>query len=701
MDRPSIQRSDFPTVRRGYEPDAVDAHLRHVADEVEGLRGRGGPGRGRRLVAGAAHHRGRRDDRRPAARRGGRGGARARPPRLDRRPRAARAARRDARRARRDDGPPARGGRSPVGGAADAGARRRRDRPRRRRSASRSRSRSRKAEPERSRWRSPSRSRRRPARSRPPPAPDDEEAARLVALDMALAGTPREETERYLAEHYALADPVARARRRLRARRLVSAAPAELAALRERMAELTDLGRIHSMLFWDQNTMMPPHGAAARADHSATLELISHGKLTDPEIGRLLDALEPWADGEDPDSDAVRLVAAVRRDHEKAVRVPSALAAEISHADALGQQAWQEARAASDFASSATRWRATSSCATATSRASSPPSTPTTCCSTTSSPASPPPSCGRCSRRCATRSWTSCRRAPATPPTAATTASSPGPSRSTTSAARSWTCSRRSASTPTAGAWTRRRTRSRSRSARRTCASPRATTCTTSASRTSPRCTSSATASTRRASRPSSLAARSASPSRSASTSPRAGCGRTSSAARARSAAGCCRSCAGTSGPALGRVDADAFYRAVNSVQRSLIRVNADETTYNLHIILRFELELALIEGVARGRRPAGRLERGDGAAAGHRGPGRRPGRAAGRALGRRAVRLLPHVHARQPDRGAAVDPRCRPTSPRSTRSSAAASSRRCANGCASTSTATAASSRRASCCTA
>src|SRR4051812_27719949 len=41
MDRPSIQRSDFPTVRRGYEPDAVDAHLRHIADEVETLRSRG------------------------------------------------------------------------------------------------------------------------------------------------------------------------------------------------------------------------------------------------------------------------------------------------------------------------------------------------------------------------------------------------------------------------------------------------------------------------------------------------------------------------------------------------------------------------------------------------------------------------------------------------------------------------------------
>jgi carboxypeptidase Taq len=129
----------------------------------------------------------------------------------------------------------------------------------------------------------------------------------------------------------------------------VSAAPAELAALEERMTELTDLGRVHAMLFWDQNTMMPPNGAAARADHSATLEVISHGKLIDPEIGRLLDALEPWARDEDPDSDPVRLIAAVKRDHEKAVRVPTELAAEMSHAGALGQQAWQESRAASDF----------------------------------------------------------------------------------------------------------------------------------------------------------------------------------------------------------------------------------------------------------------------------------------------------------------------------------------------------------------
>jgi len=130
----------------------------------------------------------------------------------------------------------------------------------------------------------------------------------------------------------------------------VTAVPPELAALHERGAILADLGHIHSLLFWDQNTMMPPRGAAARGDHAATLEAVSHEHLTDPELGRLLDALEPWAAEQDPDADDVRLIAELRRDFEKSVRVPTSLAAEISRAAALGQGAWQEARAASDFA---------------------------------------------------------------------------------------------------------------------------------------------------------------------------------------------------------------------------------------------------------------------------------------------------------------------------------------------------------------
>ncbi|MEK7316038.1 MAG: carboxypeptidase M32, partial [Candidatus Eisenbacteria bacterium] len=47
----------------------------------------------------------------------------------------------------------------------------------------------------------------------------------------------------------------------------------------------------------------------------------------------------------------------------------------------------------------------------------------------------------------------------------------------------------------------------------------------------------------------------------------------------------------------LGTVALDTFYRAVNRVERSLVRVDADEVTYNLHVMLRFELELELLEG--------------------------------------------------------------------------------------------------------
>ena len=129
----------------------------------------------------------------------------------------------------------------------------------------------------------------------------------------------------------------------------MSPRPAELDALRARMAELSDLHSVAMLLFWDQQTMMPPAGAAARAERSATIALAIHARESDPELGALLDALEPWAAGEDPDSDDVRLVSWTRRDFEKSVRVPAELAAELSKAGPLGQQAWLEARAADDF----------------------------------------------------------------------------------------------------------------------------------------------------------------------------------------------------------------------------------------------------------------------------------------------------------------------------------------------------------------
>lgn len=119
--------------------------------------------------------------------------------------------------------------------------------------------------------------------------------------------------------------------------------------LRRRAGELADLNGIGGLLLWDQNTMMPPGGAGPRADQFEALERIQHDRLTDPALGRLLDELGPWAAGEDPDADDVRLIAALRRDHEKAVRVPTDLAAELSSASAHAQQSWLEAREKGDF----------------------------------------------------------------------------------------------------------------------------------------------------------------------------------------------------------------------------------------------------------------------------------------------------------------------------------------------------------------
>ena len=125
-----------------------------------------------------------------------------------------------------------------------------------------------------------------------------------------------------------------------------AATPPEYEQLLERMAELSDLRSIGGLLSWDRSTMMPSTGAENRGHQAATLESIAHGRQTHPEVGRLLDRLEPWAGELDADSDAARTIAIVRRDFERAIRVPDALAAAMARAESTGEQAWLAARAA-------------------------------------------------------------------------------------------------------------------------------------------------------------------------------------------------------------------------------------------------------------------------------------------------------------------------------------------------------------------
>jgi carboxypeptidase Taq len=121
--------------------------------------------------------------------------------------------------------------------------------------------------------------------------------------------------------------------------------------LRGRMAELADLGSLAMLASWDQMVMMPSEGSGARADQLSTLAGLVHQRATAEEIGDWLSELEAHeqtADGLDQlDRDIVRLA---RRDWDRARRVPAELAAELSRAHADGQESWRTARESDDFA---------------------------------------------------------------------------------------------------------------------------------------------------------------------------------------------------------------------------------------------------------------------------------------------------------------------------------------------------------------
>jgi carboxypeptidase Taq len=119
-----------------------------------------------------------------------------------------------------------------------------------------------------------------------------------------------------------------------------------LEKLRERTGELADLECVQMLLGWDQLVMMPAEGAAARSQQLGTLARLNHERARDEQLGQWLAELE-GAELDAIDADIVRLA---RRDWERARRVPEGLAAELARAGAEGQQRWQEARAAGDFA---------------------------------------------------------------------------------------------------------------------------------------------------------------------------------------------------------------------------------------------------------------------------------------------------------------------------------------------------------------
>ncbi len=124
----------------------------------------------------------------------------------------------------------------------------------------------------------------------------------------------------------------------------------KLQELKNRLLEVNDLNSATAVLGWDQTTYMPPGGAAARGRQVATLSRIAHEKFTDPEIGQLLDDLRPYEESLPPDSDEASLIRVSRYDYEKAIRVPASFVAALNEHGTESYQAWTAARPANDFA---------------------------------------------------------------------------------------------------------------------------------------------------------------------------------------------------------------------------------------------------------------------------------------------------------------------------------------------------------------
>lgn len=123
-----------------------------------------------------------------------------------------------------------------------------------------------------------------------------------------------------------------------------------LAELKRRLLEINDIGAANAVLSWDQATYMPAGGAAVRGRQGATLSRLAHERSVEPALGKLIDSLVPQAERLPPDSDDAALILVARRDFEKAIKVPAEWVARFSEHASGSYDAWTQARPANDFA---------------------------------------------------------------------------------------------------------------------------------------------------------------------------------------------------------------------------------------------------------------------------------------------------------------------------------------------------------------
>jgi len=123
----------------------------------------------------------------------------------------------------------------------------------------------------------------------------------------------------------------------------------QLQELKNRLAEISDIYRASAVLGWDQQTYMPPGGTENRGYQLATLQQIAHTKFVSDEIGRLLDDLQPYVSQLDPDSFDARLVKVTRRNYDKEIKVPTDWVMDFALVTTAAHEAWAKARADNNY----------------------------------------------------------------------------------------------------------------------------------------------------------------------------------------------------------------------------------------------------------------------------------------------------------------------------------------------------------------
>jgi carboxypeptidase Taq len=123
----------------------------------------------------------------------------------------------------------------------------------------------------------------------------------------------------------------------------------KLLELKQRLQEITDLRAARRVLSWDQSTYMPKGGAEARGRQMSTLSKLVHQKFTDPVIGELLEGLRSLEQTLPYDSDDASLIRVTRKSYQKRLKVPERFVVASSKNASDSYEAWAEARPENDF----------------------------------------------------------------------------------------------------------------------------------------------------------------------------------------------------------------------------------------------------------------------------------------------------------------------------------------------------------------